>query len=42
MGVRARETAAKYARVDELERFVEVIEEVSNQRNNYGGGHLER
>ena len=42
MGVRARETAAKYARVDELERFVEVIEEASNQRNNYGGGHLER
>jgi colanic acid biosynthesis glycosyl transferase WcaI len=42
MGIRARETAAKYARVDELERFVEVIEEASNHRNNHGGGHLER
>jgi glycosyltransferase involved in cell wall biosynthesis len=26
MGRRARETAAKYARVDELERFVAIIE----------------
>ncbi len=42
MGVRAKETAAKYARVDELERFVEVIEEASKHRNNRGGGHLER
>ena len=42
MGIRAKETAAKYARVDELERFVEVIEETSNHRNNRGGGHLER
>jgi colanic acid biosynthesis glycosyl transferase WcaI len=42
MGIRAKETAAKYARVDELERFVEVIEEASNHRNNHGGGHLER
>jgi colanic acid biosynthesis glycosyl transferase WcaI len=42
MGVRAKETAAKYARVDELERFVEVVEEASNHRNNHGGGHLER
>jgi len=42
MGIRAKETAAKYARVDELERFVEVIEEASNHRNNRGGGHLER
>ncbi|MGB8523565.1 MAG: glycosyltransferase family 4 protein [Candidatus Acidiferrales bacterium] len=41
MGIRAKETAAKYARVDELERFVEVIEETSNHRNNRGGGHLE-
>jgi putative colanic acid biosynthesis glycosyltransferase WcaI len=41
MGIRARETAAKYARVDELERFVAVIEEVSNCRNNHGGCHLE-
>jgi colanic acid biosynthesis glycosyl transferase WcaI len=42
MGIRAKETAAKYARVDELERFVEVVEEASNHRNNHGGGHLER
>src|ERR1700735_358201 len=41
MGLRARETAAKYARVDELERFVEVIEEASNHQHNHGGGHLE-
>ena len=41
MGIRAKETAAKYARVDELERFVEVIEEASNHKNNHGGGHLE-
>jgi putative colanic acid biosynthesis glycosyltransferase WcaI len=41
MGLRARETAAKYARVDELERFVEVIEEASNHQYNHGGGHLE-
>jgi colanic acid biosynthesis glycosyl transferase WcaI len=41
MGIRAKETAAKYARVDELERFVEVIEEASNYQNNHGGGHLE-
>jgi colanic acid biosynthesis glycosyl transferase WcaI len=42
MGGRAKETTAKYARVDELERFVEVIEEASNHRNNHGGSHLER
>jgi colanic acid biosynthesis glycosyl transferase WcaI len=41
MGIRAKETAAKYARVDELERFVEVIEEAANHRNNHGDGHLE-
>jgi colanic acid biosynthesis glycosyl transferase WcaI len=41
MGFRAKETAAKYARVNELERFVEVIEEASNHQNNHGGGHLE-
>ena len=41
MGVRAKETAAKYARVDELERFVEVIEEAANRRNNHGDSHLE-
>jgi colanic acid biosynthesis glycosyl transferase WcaI len=41
MGFRAKERAAKYARVDELERFVEVIEEAANHQNNHGGGHLE-
>ena len=41
MGIRAKETAAKYARVDELERFVEVIEEAANHRNNHGDSHLE-
>jgi colanic acid biosynthesis glycosyl transferase WcaI len=41
MGLRAKETAAKYARVNELERFVEVVEEAANHRNNHGGGHLE-
>jgi glycosyltransferase involved in cell wall biosynthesis len=41
MGIRAKETAAKYARVDELERFVEVIEEAANRRNNHGDSHLE-
>ncbi len=41
MGIRAKETAAKYARVDELERFVEVIEEAANHRNNHGDGHLD-
>jgi colanic acid biosynthesis glycosyl transferase WcaI len=41
MGIRAKETAAKYARVDELERFVGVIEEASNHQNDHGGGHLE-
>ncbi len=41
MGIRAKETAAKYARVDELERFVEVVEEAASRRDNYGDGHLE-
>ena len=41
MGIRAKETAAKYARVDELESFVEVIEEAANHRNNHGDSHLE-
>jgi glycosyltransferase involved in cell wall biosynthesis len=41
MGIRAKETAAKYARVDELERFAEVVEEAANHRNNHGDGHLE-
>ena len=39
MGIRAKETAAKYARVDELERFVEVIEEAANRGKNHGDGH---
>jgi len=38
MGRRARETAAKYARVDELERFVKIMEDVHSSN---GGGHLE-
>jgi colanic acid biosynthesis glycosyl transferase WcaI len=33
MGVRAREAAAKYARVNELDRFVNVMEEVGNHSN---------
>jgi glycosyltransferase involved in cell wall biosynthesis len=41
MGLHARKTAEKYARVDELERFVEVIEEAASHHNNHGGGHLE-
>jgi colanic acid biosynthesis glycosyl transferase WcaI len=39
MGHRARETAEKYARVNELERFVGIIEEVAQE--NHGGRHLE-
>ena len=39
MGIRAKETAAKYARVDELERFVEVMEEAANRGKNHGDGH---
>jgi colanic acid biosynthesis glycosyl transferase WcaI len=30
MGRRARETAAKYARVDELDRFVAIVEDAAN------------
>jgi colanic acid biosynthesis glycosyl transferase WcaI len=41
MGLRARETAVKYARVKELERFVEVIEGGPNRRSSHGGSHLE-
>ena len=33
MGRRARETANKYARVNELQRFVEIMEEVGGGRN---------
>jgi colanic acid biosynthesis glycosyl transferase WcaI len=39
MGRRARETAEKYARVNELIRFVGIIEEVAQE--NHGGRHLE-
>jgi putative colanic acid biosynthesis glycosyltransferase WcaI len=37
MGQRARDAAKKYARVNELERFLEILEEVGHERN--GGGH---
>lgn len=37
MGRRARETAKKYARVNELERFVGIMDEVAQERN--GGSH---
>jgi colanic acid biosynthesis glycosyl transferase WcaI len=40
MGRRARETAKKYARVNELERFVKIVEEVAGEREG-GGHHLE-
>ena len=33
MGHRARETAAKYARVDELERFVAIVEDAAHERS---------
>jgi colanic acid biosynthesis glycosyl transferase WcaI len=39
MSVNAHETAVKYARVNELQRFVAIIEEAANHRN--GGRHLE-
>jgi len=39
MGRRARETAKKYARVNELQRFVGIVEEAANERNG-GGSHL--
>jgi len=38
MGRRARETAGKYARVNELKRFVEIMEEVAREKN--GGSYL--
>ncbi|HUJ29675.1 MAG TPA: glycosyltransferase family 4 protein [Candidatus Acidoferrum sp.] len=38
MGRRSRETAAKYARVNELQRFPEIIEELTTEGN--GGNHL--
>ena len=33
MGRRARETAAKYARVDELKRFLAIVEDAAHDRN---------
>jgi colanic acid biosynthesis glycosyl transferase WcaI len=39
MGRRARETAEKYARVNELARFAGIIEEAVREKN--GGRHLE-
>lgn len=39
MGRRARGVAEKYARVNELQRFVGVVEEAANERNG-GGAHL--
>jgi glycosyltransferase involved in cell wall biosynthesis len=39
MGRRARETANKYARVSELQKFAEIIEEAAQDK--MGGGHLE-
>ena len=38
MGRRARETAKKYATVNELRRFTEIMEEAATERN--GGRHL--
>ncbi|HXX44361.1 MAG TPA: glycosyltransferase family 4 protein [Candidatus Acidoferrales bacterium] len=39
MGRNARETAQKYARVNELQRFVGIVEEAARERNG-GGSHL--
>lgn len=39
MGRRSRETAKKYARVNELARFVEILEEAA--KDHLGGRHLE-
>jgi glycosyltransferase involved in cell wall biosynthesis len=39
MGRRARETAQKYARVSELQRFVEIVEEAVEEKLG-GGEHL--
>jgi glycosyltransferase involved in cell wall biosynthesis len=40
MGRRARETAGKYARVNELEKFALILEEAAQERP--GGRHLEQ
>jgi len=37
MGRRARETAQRYARVNELQRFVRIVEEVAHEKNGRGG-----
>jgi len=39
MGERARETSYKYAKVNELQRFVAIVEEAASHRK--GGRHLE-
>ena len=39
MGRRAREVAAKYARVDELNRFVPILEEAARQNGNHHVAH---
>jgi glycosyltransferase involved in cell wall biosynthesis len=39
MGRRARETAGKYARVNELEKFAAILEEAAQEKP--GGRHLE-
>jgi glycosyltransferase involved in cell wall biosynthesis len=38
MGLRARETAKKYVRVNELARFVGIVEDAAREKN--GGNHL--
>jgi hypothetical protein len=40
MGRRARETAGKYARVNELEKFTAILEEAAQDKP--GGRHLEQ
>lgn len=40
MGYRGKAAAQKYARVNELQRFVGVMEEAVHQRNGGGGHHL--
>jgi glycosyltransferase involved in cell wall biosynthesis len=39
MGLRARETAGKYARVNELQKFAAILEEAAQEKP--GGRHLE-
>jgi colanic acid biosynthesis glycosyl transferase WcaI len=42
MGRRARETADKYARVKELDRFVEIMEDVARERRRETSGIVKR